>query len=126
MVKIVSIAFLCALILISLKNVNNDFFILGLIASGVLLFSISLEYVLTIFNFINVLVNLVNIDNNLFVILIKITLIGYLVEFGCSLINDLGLKSLSDKLIFIGKLAIFCISIPVFYSIFNLIMELVK
>ena len=59
-------------------------------------------------------------------IIFKVVAIGYLVEFGAETINDLGLKSLSDKLIFIGKLAIFSVSLPVLYAIFNVLSRLIQ
>ena len=126
MVKIVLIAIVCALILIYLKSINNEIFIIGLIASGLIMLSISITYITTALNFINNIISVLNINDELFIILLKITAVGFIVEFGASTINDFGLKGLADKLIFVGKLAIFTISIPVFYSIFNLLLGLLK
>jgi stage III sporulation protein AD len=126
MIKIVSVALLCAVILLYLKNINSDIFVPCLIVSGLIIFSFSITYLSSALNFINNIVSVLNINDELFTILIKITAIGYIVEFGASTINDFGLKGLADKLVFVGKLAIFTISIPVFYSILSLLKGLLK
>lgn len=128
MIKIVSVALLCAVILLYLKNINSDMFVPCLIVSGLIIFSFSFSfsYLSSALNFINNIVSVLNINDELFTILIKITAIGYIVEFGASTINDFGLKGLADKLVFVGKLAIFTISIPVFYSILSLLKGLLK
>ena len=38
----------------------------------------------------------------------------------------MGYKSLSDKLVLIGKLMVFIVSIPVFYAVINLVISLIK
>ena len=64
------------------------------------------------------------VDGSLFSIIFKITAIGYLVEFGAGTIEDFGLKSLADKLVFAGKIIILGISMPVIYAVFNLLKGL--
>ena len=59
-------------------------------------------------------------------IIFKITAISYLVEFGAGIIDDFGLKSLSDKLVFVGKVVIFCMSMPIIYAVFNLLLGIIQ
>ena len=45
-------------------------------------------------------------------------------EFAAGAIEDFGLKSLSDKLVLIGKLIIIGVSMPVIYAVINLVTGL--
>ena len=83
------------------------------------------QYLGGIFDFLNKIVELSGIDNSFYQIILKITAIGYLTEFGAEMVNDLGFKGLSDKLVFVGKILILSISLPVFYAVFNLLTGLI-
>ena len=126
MLEIVLLAITCAITLVYLKSVNSDLFQLALVASGILLISSVFSYLNEIFNFFNDIVKLTGIDSSLYKIIFKITAIGYLVEFGAGTIEDLGLKSLSNKLIFCGKIIIFSVSLPVLYAVFNLLTKILQ
>lgn len=126
MIKIVTIALLCSIIIIYLKSINSEFSILAIIASGIILLFLSLEYLSNAFSFFDKLIELSGIDVDLYKIIFKITAIGYIVEFSANTIEDFGLKSIADKLVFIGKLIIFLISMPIIYAIFNLFISLVQ
>ena len=85
-----------------------------------------MEYLSEAYNFISNLVNLSGIDKEYYKIIFKITAIGYIVEFGADTVMDMGFKGLAEKLIFTGKIVIFCSSLPIFYAIFNLIVGLLQ
>ena len=126
MLKIVAIALICAVIIIYLKSINSELSLLATIGSGIIIIFLSAEYMANTFEFINKLINISGISADFYKILFKITAIGYLIEFGADTINDFGLNSLSNKLIFVGKLIIFNISLPILYAVFNLIIGLLK
>ena len=119
MVKLVSVALICSLLIIYLKSINSDMYSLALIASGIIIVSIGLEYLFNTFELLNELVELSGIDKNTYGILLKITAIGYLVEFGAGTVEDMGLKNLSDKMVFVGKAIIISVSLPIFYSVLS-------
>ncbi len=126
MVKIVAVALLCACVIIYLKSINSELTLLVTVASGIILLSFAFTYLTNIFSFFNKLAELTGIDNELYKIIFKITTIGYLVEFGAGILNDFGLNSLAQKLIFAGKIIIFTVSIPIFYAVLNLITGLLQ
>ena len=86
----------------------------------------SIEYIVLTSDFIFNLISLAKIDNDLFKIIYKVLAISYLVEFGAGIIDDFGIKSLSDKLIFVGKLLILATSMPIIYAVFNLLVGLMQ
>ena len=126
MIKIVAIAIVCALIIIYLKSINSELTMIATIGSGIILIYISIEYLAQAVDAINTLINISGIDKGLYSIIFKITAIGYLTEFGANIITDFGMKSLADKLIFVGKIIIFNLSLPIIYSVINLLVGIVQ
>ena len=125
MVKIVAVALLCAILITYLKAINSDLFVLALVVSGLIVFAFAFEYLSQTFSFINNLISASGIDKEFYLIIFKVASIGYLIEFSADTITDLGFKSIADKLIFVGKIVIFSVSLPILYALFNLITGLI-
>ena len=126
MIKIVLIVILTSVVLYFLKSVNSDVFVPALLASGIILIYVALSYVTKTFSFIKEIIELSGVDKQIYKIIFKIVGISYLIEFGASAVEDIGYKSLSDKLIMIGKLSILIVSLPIFYAVINLVLSLLK
>ena len=125
MVKLVTITIIFAIIILYLKSINSELSFLALVGAGIILLYVSLEYLTETIGFINQLVEYSGIEYEFYKIMFKITAIGYLIEFGASTIEDFGIKSLADKLVFVGKIIILSISLPIIYALFNIITGLV-
>ena len=119
--KILCIAIVTAILCFYLKSINSDFYILVLLCGGTIILFFSLTYLVTTINIFQSFVQKVQIENSLFTAILKIILISYLIEFALSLIEDIGIKSLADKVSFAGKIILFCMSIPIFECLFELI-----
>ena len=126
MIKIVAIALIFTIIIVYLKSVNAELALLATVGAGIILLYFTIDYLVNVFDFINNLIQLSGIDNELYLIIFKITAIGYLVEFAANTIQDFGLKSLSDKLVFVGKIVILSMSMPIIYAIFNLLIGMLQ
>lgn len=126
MLKIVCIALICSLLIIYLKSINSELTFLATVGTGIILLILSVEYIVGAIEFINKLIDISGIDGELYTIIIKITAVGYLIEFAASTIQDFGLKSISDKLVFLGKLIILSMSFPILYAVFNMITGLIS
>lgn len=126
MFKIVLIALICSILIIYLKSINSELYTLAIVCSGVIIISFGLVYIQESFKIFNYLIKLSGIDNSIFKVIIKVVSIGYLVQFGAGTIEDMGLKGLAEKLIFVGKLIIFTVSLPIFYSLINTFLEMIK
>ncbi len=124
MVKLVLIVLICGFLCVYLKEINSNLFTLALLSSGLIVLLFSFSYLGKFFDVINELIELSKIDKDLFKIIIKITSIGYLVEFCAGTIEDMGLKSLSDKLVFAGKIVIILTAMPIIYAVFNVLKGL--
>lgn len=126
MLRIVAVALVCAIIIIFLKNNNSELTIPATICSGILILYLGVSYVYESVEIFRKLIDLSGVNSSFIKIIFKITAIGYIVEFGAGVIDDFGLKSLSDKLVFIGKILIIVVSMPIFYAIINLITGLIS
>ena len=126
MVKIVSIALVCAVLIIYLKSINSELTSLAIIGSGIVVLGFSLTYLSQTFEFIQNIIMLTGISEDIYKILFKITAIGYLIQFGAGTIEDMGLTGLANKLILTGKIIIFSISLPIVYALMNLLTELLQ
>lgn len=124
MLKIFFVAIISAILVVYLKNSNSEFAFLTTIVAGLVLTFLSLGYVSEIISFFNNIIELSGIDATMLKIILKIIAIAYLVEFGADTLIDFGLKGLADRFIFVGKLVIAITSLPIFYSVFNLLIEL--
>ena len=125
MIKIVAVAIICAIIIVYLKTVNSDLTSLAILGSGILLLSYGFNYLYQTYDFLVEIINMTGVEEGYFSIIFKITAIGYLIEFGASTVEDLGLKSLADKLVFVGKALILVVSLPVLYAVFNLLKSII-
>lgn len=126
MLKIVACALVCAFVLIYLKSVNSEFFSVAVLGAGVIITALGIEYLSETIDFVHDLIDASKINAKYFSVILKITGIAYVVEFGSGIIEDLGMKSLADKLAFVGKAAIFVAAMPVISAVFNLITGLMQ
>ena len=123
MLKLLFLGLALGFLLLYLKNVNSEIFGLALIGSGILIIFFSLNYIKDTFIFFNKIVYYTGIKEEYYFLIIKMIAISYLAEFTCSSLDDMGLKSLSDKVIFCSKIIIFSMTIPILNEVFNLVFN---
>ena len=122
--KIVAVGLVCAVIVVWLKSVGSEYALLAAIASSVLLLTMTLCYVIRFVGFFNRLSETTGVSSEIVVLVLKILGISYLIEFSSSLIEDFGLKSLSEKVVFAGKIVILTLSVPVMENVVSAVLEL--
>lgn len=125
MVKLVAIALIFSVIIIYLRSINSELSLLASVGAGIIILFYVLNYLSDTFKFISQLAQSSGIDKDFYIIIFKITAIGYLVEFGASTMQDFGLTSLANKLIFAGKIIILSISLPIIYAVYNLVIGII-
>lgn len=124
--RLIAMALIIAVLCFYLKNAESQLFIPALVAGGaVLLFYAGayLSYALGVFT---ELTQKAEVNSQLLSAVIKITAVCYLIEFACSLIEDFGIKSISDKLLFVGKIIVLCLSAPIFESLFETVISFLE
>lgn len=126
MLQILGIAFVGGIITFYLKTVNSEISVLAGICTGILILISVFSYLGETIELFKELGSLGKIDNELLKLIFKIVAIGYIIEFAAGILEDFGLKSISLKLVFAGKIVILTVSIPIFYSLINILMGLVS
>ena len=119
--KIIGVAFVTAIIAVILKGTKPELsFVVTIVGIIIILMFIVdlLQDTMTIFTTIS---QIAGIENGLLKMLLKIVGIGYLTEFGASILTDFGSVSIADKVILAGKVTIVLLSIPVVESLLRLI-----
>lgn len=121
MLKIIILSLICAFIITYLKYSKSELSDVALIASSILILYLSFDYVINTFEIIQKIISLTGISEDYYKIILKVVSISYVLEFSSSTIEEMGLKSLSNKVIFVGKLFILAVSSPLLIAIFNII-----
>lgn len=121
--KLIVLALTSAIFCYYLRSIASDLFIPCLIVSGLIILLSTIDYLSYTFNFFTLLSEKISFNNNILNLLFKIIIVAYLVEFAGGMIEDVGLKSIADKLIFSGKVLLLCMSIPIFEFLIEIIYE---
>ncbi len=125
LVKIVALGVTCALIIVYLKGINGELAMIATVCSGILLLSLTISYVSEFISAYTALGEYAEIGGSTIKIVLKIIGISYLVEFSSNLIEDFGLKSLSDKVVFAGKAIILITSYPIIENLIKIVTGLI-
>ena len=121
--KIVAIGIISAILIVYLKSINSELSLIATICSGILILTLSASYIK---DFLSLIMDISGKSNNFseyIKIIIKIIAISYLVEFTAQTIEDFGLKGLSDKVVFGGKLIVISLSVPIIRNLIEQVIE---
>ncbi|MBO5713716.1 MAG: hypothetical protein J6R88_05940 [Clostridia bacterium] len=124
--KIVVIAVVGLIIYVYLKSLNSELSALTLIATGVILLIFIVDYLTKAISLFSELSYGLNINVNVFKIVLKIIIISYVVEFTESLCVDLGATGIGAKVSLSGKLIILVTASPIFYTLITTLTQFLK
>lgn len=124
-VKIVGIGFLSLIVILVLKEFKKEYAIYASILSGIILLTMSFGTISEIVNFLNRISEKTSYNNSGFItLLLKITGIAVLVEYGTSICRDSGETAIVSKIDFAGKIIIISMSIPVISLALDTLLQL--
>ena len=124
--QLVGIALVTAVAALLLKGTKPEIALAVTVAGSIILLLFAFENFegsLTIFQKI---ADATGIESSLVKILLKMVGIGYLVEFSAGILNDFGQNSLGDKLVFVGKIIILVLAVPILESVLSLVVRLLE
>lgn len=122
-IKIIGITLVALIIIILLKQYKPEFAIYISLLTGVLILVLVMDKLTGVVSLIQSISNKTNINNEFLVILIKITGIAFLSEFGVSICKDSGESAIASKLELGTKIIIISMSIPIISSLLELILK---
>ncbi len=124
-VKVVGIGFLTLIISIVLKEYKKEYAIYASIIGGIILLTMSFETINEIVGFLSRISEKTSYNNSSFIsLLLKITGIAVLVEYGTSICKDSGETAIASKIDFAGKIIIISMSIPVISLALDTLLKL--
>ena len=125
MIKLLFLALICGFILIILKGFNGEIYSLALVVAGVILICSAVDYLVSTVKVLRKIFELSMVSQTTFKLIFKIIGIAYLTEFTVSTLNDFGQNSLADKSIFVGKILILTLSLPILSDLILIITEFI-
>lgn len=122
--KIIAIGLISAFIVVYLKSINSDLSLPVLVCAGVILLSMTVDYIAEFLTVVQKMSISSYVDSGILKLVIKILAISYLIEFSAGTIEDFGLKSIADKIVFAGKIVILTMSVPIIENLITTIVSL--
>ena len=126
MLQLVGSALVGGIITVYLKSINQELALMSLICTGIIIVVTAFAYLTETFDLFRRIAEIGNVDQTLLKIVLKIVGIGYVIEFAAGILEDFGVKSIADKLVFAGKIIILTVSVPIFYALINILVGLVS
>lgn len=124
-IKIVGIGFLTLIVILVLKEFKKEYAIYASILGGIILLTMSFGTISEIVGFLNRISEKTSYNNSGFItLLLKITGIAVLVEYGTSICRDSGETAIASKIDFAGKIIIISMSIPVISLALDTLLQL--
>lgn len=122
--KIAALALSAVILIVLVKNYKPEFGIFVAIGCSVLILYFLVDSLKYAFAYMSQLYDKLEYGKTYFPIIIKVLAIAYITEFTSQLCKDAGESSIASKVELAGKVIIFCVAIPVFISILNLVEQL--
>lgn len=119
--RIAAIALITAFCVIVLRDVKSELAAVVALAGGVVVVLSVVDYFSDIFSVVSAIAKRAGLAASVIAVLFKVIAVGYITEFSASVIDDVGLSSLADKVALAGKLIIVAISLPIVVRLFEFI-----
>ena len=124
-IKIAAIGIITAFCALIVKEKTEYSLLLGIVGGLAILLTV-LDYFFEIFDFIETLITTTGLSNSIVATVLKIVGIGYIIDFAADTAIEAGKEGLSKKIVFGGKVIIFCLIIPILAELINLVMGMLE
>lgn len=123
--KVVAFAIVSTILVVLLKEQRKDIALILTIFASLAIVLFAIDKIGEVLNLLNNLADKSGISKDYLLIIIKVTGIAYIVEFGKNICIDAGQTSIATKLEIAGKVVIVTLSIPIISSLFTVLVGLV-
>lgn len=122
-IKIIGVGIVALIVIVIIKQYKPEFALYVSLTAGVMISFLVLDKLLGIINLLTLLSKKTGVNAEYLSILLKITGIAILTEFGVSICKDAGETAIANKVEFGGKIVIISISIPIISALLEVIMR---
>ena len=122
--KIIAVGIISAILIVYLKSINSELTPLAIVGSGLILLVMTASYVSEFVSSFSTLFSVSGVDKSSFYLTVKIIAVAYLIEFSATLIDDFGLKSVSDKVVFAGRILLLTMSLPIITKLIEVVVDM--
>lgn len=123
--QIVALALVATFIIVLLKQYKSEFALLASVVTCGVIIYFSLSKLEIVIDLIQDLIQRTGIDKDFFEILLKITGIAYLIDFGSNVCKDVGESAIASKVEFAGKIIIVTMSLPILTTLLETVVEVI-
>lgn len=123
--KILGFSIFAVIMIIVIKEQNKEIALILTIAACVGLMIYSMSQLSGVIDMLDSLVSTSGINKEFLEIILKVTAISYIIEFGKNVCVDAGQSAIATKLEMSGKVIIVTLSVPLIASLVNILTGLV-
>ncbi len=123
--KIIGVGIIALIIIVIIKQYKPEFAIYVSLISGIIIIFLVFNKLAGILNLLTVLSKKTGMNATYLSIILKITGIAILTEFGVSICKDAGEAAIASKIEFGGKIIIMSISIPIISALLEVITTII-
>lgn len=123
--KIVAFAIFSVIMIVVIKQQRPEIALIISIAAGIMIIIVALTKISGIVTLLEELVQKSGINKDFLTIILKVTGIAYIIEFGKNICIDAGQSAIATKLEMAGKVIIVVLSLPMLSSLITLLTGLV-
>lgn len=123
--KLVGFAIIAVVLVIILKEQKKEMAVILSIVAGVAIMLYAISKMSGIVDMLNMLVEKSGVNKEFLEIILKVTGIAYIVEFGKNVCMDAGQSAIATKLEMAGKIIILTLSIPLLSTLITVLTGLV-
>lgn len=123
--KVIGVAFIALIVISLIKNYRSEFTMYVSIIAGAIILIFVVNELAPIVTMLQSLSEKMGVSSTFFSILLKITGIAYLSEFGANVCRDSGETAIASKVELAGKVLIISLSIPILLALMETLNELI-
>ena len=123
--KVIGFSIFAVIMIIVLKEQKPEMALMLTVAACVLIMIYSISKMTVIVEMLNTLVQKSGMNKEFLAIILKVTGIAYMVEFGKNICMDAGQSAIATKLEIAGKVIILTLSLPLISALVNVLTGLV-
>lgn len=123
--KIVGFAIFSVIIIVIIKEQKPEVALVIAISAGIMIILVAITKISGVITLLDELIQKSGINKDFLSIILKVTGIAYIIEFGKNICVDAGQSAIATKLEMAGKIIIVVLSLPLISSLVTLLTGLV-